>query len=194
MGAPDQAETHLLRQLALFEAESGERSAGALSALGELVKLRFDQGRIEAAGALLERERGLLIDRDPEDQARLSNATNLASLHLRMGRYEAALPLLEESIETKTRVLGPAHPSTLTSMNNLAGLYSSTGRYEASSRLYEAVIAGRTEALGSGHPRTLTTCAGYGFTLSMGGGLIGRWGCSVRRSRSRRRGSGRSTP
>jgi hypothetical protein len=39
-----------------------------------------------------------------------------------MGEYSKALPLLEETLTLRKKVLGEEHPDTLASMNNLGGL------------------------------------------------------------------------
>ncbi|PVH67903.1 hypothetical protein DL98DRAFT_442468 [Cadophora sp. DSE1049] len=56
----------------------------------------------------------------------LGSMNNLACLYESQGKYEAAEPLYEETLQLK-KVLGLEHPDTLTSINNLAALYKSQG-------------------------------------------------------------------
>jgi F0F1-type ATP synthase beta subunit len=50
---------------------------------------------------------------------------NLAYLYESQGKYEAADPLYEETLQLRKKVLGEEHPHTLASINNLAALYRS---------------------------------------------------------------------
>jgi hypothetical protein len=45
------------------------------------------------------------------------------------GRWKEAEELFVQVIETRKRVLGDEHPSTLTSMGNLASTYGKQGRW-----------------------------------------------------------------
>jgi hypothetical protein len=49
---------------------------------------------------------------------------NLASTYWNQGRWDEAEQLGVQVMETRTRVLGAEHPSTLTSMANLARTYT----------------------------------------------------------------------
>jgi hypothetical protein len=73
------------------------------------------------------------------------------------GRYnEAETPILRV-METRRRVLGPEHPSTLTSMSNLASTYWNQGRWTEAEELGVQVMETRRRVLGPEHPDTLTS-------------------------------------
>jgi hypothetical protein len=64
------------------------------------------------------------------------------------------LPLYEECLEKRKRVLGDDHPSTLSSLNNLAGLFHDKGEYDHALPLYEECLEKSKRVLGVDHPRT----------------------------------------
>ena len=81
----------------------------------------------------------------------------LAGLFESMGDYDRALPMHEECLAKRKRVLGEDHPDTLTSLNNLAGLFESMGDYDRALPMYEECLAKRKRVLGEDHPSTLAS-------------------------------------
>ncbi|ERH18379.1 hypothetical protein HMPREF1549_01769, partial [Actinomyces johnsonii F0510] len=71
------------------------------------------------------------------------------------GRLDEAIPLYEQNLEDRTRILGPNHPHTLTSRNNLAGAYRDAGRLDEAIPLFEQNLEDSTHILGPHHPHTL---------------------------------------
>ena len=51
----------------------------------------------------------------------LTSRHNLAAAYEAAGRLGEAIPLFEQTLADRERVLGPDHPDTLASRNNLAG-------------------------------------------------------------------------
>jgi len=47
----------------------------------------------------------------------------------KQGRFTESLPLAEQILEIRKKVLGPEHTDTAESLNDLAGLYYSPGGY-----------------------------------------------------------------
>jgi tetratricopeptide (TPR) repeat protein len=68
--------------------------------------------------------------------------SNLAAAYQVAGKFDLALPLLEETLKLKTAKLGADHPDTLTSMNNLAAYYRVAGRPDLALPLYQEPAAG----------------------------------------------------
>ena len=62
-------------------------------------------------------------------------------------------------METRKRVLGAEHPSTLTSMTNLASTYWNQGRWTEAEELQVQVMETIKRVLGAEHPSTLTSMA-----------------------------------
>jgi CHAT domain-containing protein/Flp pilus assembly protein TadD len=72
------------------------------------------------------------------------------------GKYNEAIPIAEQVLEIRERLLGENHPDVATSLNNLAGLYGDQGRYDEAEPLYERSLAIYEEALGENHPHVAT--------------------------------------
>lgn len=59
----------------------------------------------------------------------------------KQGRYREALPLGEEVISVRTRILGPEHPKTLLIKNNVAATYHALGDYWKAEPLLKEIAA-----------------------------------------------------
>ena len=73
----------------------------------------------------------------PDHPSTLTARNNLAGAYQTAGRLDEAIPLYEQNLEDRTRILGPHHPDTLTSRNNLAEAYRAAGRFEDADKLFE---------------------------------------------------------
>jgi hypothetical protein len=65
-----------------------------------------------------------------ENEIEKANVLNekVVQLH-KQGRYIEALPLAQQTLEIRKKVLGTEHTDTAESLNDLAGLYYSPGGY-----------------------------------------------------------------
>jgi TIR domain/Tetratricopeptide repeat/NB-ARC domain len=70
------------------------------------------------------------------------------------GQYRQALPLGEQALAARRRVLGDDHPDTLYSMNNLAQTRHALGDLDGARDLHEQTLAARRRVLGDDHPDT----------------------------------------
>jgi hypothetical protein len=68
-------------------------------------------------------------------------------------------------METRKRVLGEEHPSTLTSIANLASTYKNQGRWKEAEELDMQVMETSSRALGERHPDTLSSMASLASTF-----------------------------
>ncbi|MGW2196530.1 tetratricopeptide repeat protein, partial [Streptosporangium sp. NPDC001682] len=100
--------------------------------------------------------------RSMESTGSSSSITTVLGLQNQAGQYlEAAgdlgraIPLLEQNLTDRTRVLGADHPDTLGSRNNLAGAYESAGDLGRAIPLYEQNLTDSIRVLGANHPNTL---------------------------------------
>ena len=87
----------------------------------------------------------------------LNSKNNLAYAYQSAGRLGDAIPLYEETLADRLRVLGPNHPATFGSKNNLAVAYWEAGRPQDAISLLEATYADRLRILGPDHPDTLVS-------------------------------------
>ncbi|OCK89827.1 uncharacterized protein K441DRAFT_582627 [Cenococcum geophilum 1.58] len=60
---------------------------------------------------------------------------NLASTYKNQGRWKEAEELGLQVMETRKKVLGAEHPSTLMTMHNLASTYKNQGRWKEAEEL-----------------------------------------------------------
>jgi tetratricopeptide (TPR) repeat protein len=65
-----------------------------------------------------------------------------------------AIPLYEQALADRRRILGQDHPQTLTSGNNLAGAYQAAGDLDRAIPLFEQALADCVRVLGADHPQT----------------------------------------
>ena len=79
---------------------------------------------------------------------------NLALLYQDKGDYDKVLPLLEQTLAVRERVLGVEHPDTLSSRNNLAMLYQDKGDYDKALPLLEQTLKVCEKTFGLKHPNT----------------------------------------
>ncbi|MBE9246697.1 tetratricopeptide repeat protein [Microcystis aeruginosa LEGE 00239] len=73
------------------------------------------------------------------------------------GKYNEAIPLAEQALAIRKKVLGDNHPNTARSLNNLASLYQNQGRYSEAEPLYKQALAIKKQQLGDNHPSTATS-------------------------------------
>ena len=80
-----------------------------------------------------------------------------------------AIPLHEQALADRQRVLGPDHPDTPTSRNNLAYAYEAAGNLGRAIPLHEQVLADTERVLGPGHPQTLTSRSSLAYAYETAG-------------------------
>ena len=93
----------------------------------------------------------------PDHPSTLTARNNLAGAYQTAGRLDEAIPLYEQNLEDRTRILGPHHPDTLTARNNLANAYHDAGRLNEAIPLHEQNLEDRTRILSPHHPDTLNS-------------------------------------
>lgn len=91
-------------------------------------------------------------DADP-----LAERNARAHQYLQEGRDDLAIPLFEEVLAERVRVLGADHPDTIASRGNLAGAYESAWCLGKAISQYKKVLAHQLRVLGADHPSTLAS-------------------------------------
>lgn len=117
--------------------------------------LKFSAG--DSAGALeLLREAAARLAESGE-----SSTTQYASIQhdigvmlIQRGELRGAQDVLENVRETRTRLLGDAHPDLAVTLKELAGIARQQGDNEVAERLYQQALAINETMLGSDHPET----------------------------------------
>jgi tetratricopeptide (TPR) repeat protein len=88
-----------------------------------------------------------------EKSLTLATELNEKAIELyKQGKYDEAVPLLEQSLNIRQQVLGAEHPDVAESLNNLALLYSAQGRYTEAEPLYLQALEMWKKLLGAEHP------------------------------------------
>jgi tetratricopeptide (TPR) repeat protein len=101
---------------------------------------RFTEGERVLRAALARDRRGRGPGQGPGGLETARSLAQLANLLLRAGRFDAALPLIEEAIAIDQERLGPAHPLIADDYADLGLIYAGLGRNkDASAALYFAL-------------------------------------------------------
>src|SRR5690606_19723537 len=103
----------------------------------------------------------------------LRGILNLASLRARLDDFEGALPLEEQVLEARTRLLGPEHPDTLFIALNHGMNLSRAGRLREAQDLFAATMPCALEVLGTMHLQYQLVMTTLDFTLVDSGDLAG---------------------
>ena len=82
---------------------------------------------------------------------------SLAAIFALRGLWQDAEELNVQVMETRKRVLGAKHPSTLTSIASLASTYWNQGRWKEAEELEVQVMETKKRILGAKHPSTLAS-------------------------------------
>jgi non-specific serine/threonine protein kinase/serine/threonine-protein kinase len=115
------------------------------------------RGRTITARELLDngaREIAALRDQ-PDVQARLQ--ITIGRVYNSLGAYASALPLIEQAVATRRRVLGPDHADTVLATHELANAYWFHDRLDDAERLYRDVIDRRIRLRGERDAEVLKT-------------------------------------
>jgi tetratricopeptide (TPR) repeat protein len=103
-----------------------------------------------------------LVDNDNKDKINLM--WRYGRCLYKDGRWNEAEGPFRQVMETRKRVLGAEHPSTLTSMAALASTYGNQGRWDQTEKLDVQVMETRKRVLGAEHPDTLAGIANLAST------------------------------
>ncbi len=129
----------------------GARDPRITTSLADVATARSVQGDYGVADSLfrvvlaLERRRG--------DSAAAARTTGLLGQVLwRQGRYDEAVPLLEDVLAFDRRVHGEVHTYTATSLQHLGSVLMDQGAFDSATILFERAIAVREQLLGPEHP------------------------------------------
>ncbi len=131
-------------------------TANPNTSLGEAITARslLDQGALRIRN----------LDSQPEIQAAMEEVMGTA--YRGLGLFDQSAPLLEQSLETRRRELGPGHPDTLKTQALRARLLIATGDYGDAESMYRQGLALSRESQGDGSPLTASMLHGLGASLS----------------------------
>jgi tetratricopeptide (TPR) repeat protein len=87
----------------------------------------------------------------------LDARSSLAAAYQDAGRVAEAIPLFEQTLAGRERLLGPDDPDTMRTQNDLARTYRAAGRVADAIPLVERTLAARVRLLGADHSSTLAS-------------------------------------
>ncbi|MEM7587663.1 MAG: serine/threonine-protein kinase [Acidobacteriota bacterium] len=134
----------------LFELSDPQRTRGDTVTAREILDDGADRVAIE------------LVDQ-PAIQARLMDT--IGTVYSKLGLFDRAAPLLEQSLATRRDLLGVDHVETAESQAHLAYLFWQQGKFEQAVPLYEQSIATRERLLGPTHAALADSLNGLGIAL-----------------------------
>ena len=160
------------RDRASREAKTAARVSDFLTGLFSVSNPDEARGNTITAREILDagsEQIGRELSDEPEVQARLQQT--MGKVYASLGLYPKAAAALEQSVATRSRLLGEEQPDTLATMSDLARLYSSMGRLAEAEKIDDRVLAARRRLLGEEHPDTLDSMANLGFVYRNQGRL-----------------------
>ena len=109
-----------------------------------------------------------IFDPSDKDTNILESRSNLANFLSRLegGLYKEAMPLFQQILEARKRLLGDEHPNTLRVTNNLAESFTKLGLYQEAMHLYKQTLVLQKRILGHEHPDTLRSMNGLAISYS----------------------------
>ncbi len=150
LGAYDEAESLLVRAVALQREFDGPRGDDLMRTHGRLAAVYQSKGELDPAERTFREALAISRARAPHGDLEVAYRLNdLAALLRTKGAKGECKPLYMESIDLKRRILGPDHLDVATGMNNLAVLASESGDFEEAEALYRQVLQVRRRALGN---------------------------------------------
>lgn len=121
----------------LSKSIDGERNpylAYTLNNMGIIYELLGDNEQAEAA--ILEAI-SIINEKTPNNlEDKVSYNLNLGTLYVKLGKYEAAVNLLEANLDTTINILGESHPNIGITMSTLGGCYEDLGQLQKAETYY----------------------------------------------------------
>src|SRR5262249_22991949 len=148
------------------EAAAAEQTAGFLVGLFRVSDPQEAKGRVVSAREILDRGAAGIRSRlagQPLLQARMM--TTMGRVYDGLGLYGEARPFLEESLETRRRLLGEDHPDTLQSTLDLFVVRAHQGQFAGAEAALRQVFERWHRLRGDDDPRTLSAMNQLGETL-----------------------------
>jgi len=126
-----------------LEAERSQQVAGFLQGLFDIDQTTPAAGETVTARELLDRGASTLeedLDNQPQLQATLQGL--LGEMYRKLGQFDQAQRLLDESLETNRAIHGPEHPAVLASLVGHARLLADLGRFDEAEASYAGALEG----------------------------------------------------
>ncbi|MRR52149.1 MAG: tetratricopeptide repeat protein [Rhodocyclaceae bacterium] len=164
----DESEKFLLEALSIRQEVCGPASGAVGTSLSNLAALYFRQDRLEEARSLYREALSLRRNGGISEGAIASTLEGLGRALARLGEFDEAETAVAESLEIRTRCIGPSSAPTASSLHALGELKLAEGQLQAAREALGRAYELRALHLGLGHPLSIETAA-----------LLGTLGASV---------------
>jgi serine/threonine protein kinase/tetratricopeptide (TPR) repeat protein len=111
----------------------------------------------------------------PDHQETLGTKYDLASLYMKHGKEDKALPIFEETLEASQKVLGDQHHLTVALLRIIPVIYSHQGKLEQAAQLFEKALQVNGQVWGTNQANTLTVMSNLGAVYSRLGNHGDAW-------------------
>ncbi len=113
------------------------------------------------------------IDEEFSDQPLTQAALQqtVATTYERIGLYESAMPLQQQTLKTRRRILGDVHTETFESISDMGTLLESMGKLKEAELYYREALEGVRRVMGDDHAGTLASIQNMGNLLAKMGKL-----------------------
>ena len=158
------------RDQARQQAEAAHRVAAFLQDIFRVADPGAARGETLTARELLDRGAARVraeLRKEPEVQATLLHT--IGNVYRHLGLYERAVPLLEEALATRSRVLGETDLATAASLESLGELQRERGRYPTAEALLRRAVIARQRLLGPDAPEVAQSLQELGRVLRQQG-------------------------
>ncbi|MFN0112043.1 MAG: protein kinase domain-containing protein [Blastocatellia bacterium] len=162
------------RDRAQLERDKAEKVSAFLVDLFKVSDPGEAKGNAVTARELLDKgaqEIGADLKDQPETQAKLMDTIGMA--YDGLGLYPQALPLIEQSLATRQRMLGAAHAEVGDSLRNLAQVKFNQGEFEAAAEKSRAALEVLRKAYGNEHLKVAQALSDLGLSLLFKGDAKG---------------------
>ncbi|MFK0021646.1 tetratricopeptide repeat protein [Streptomyces sp. NPDC090798] len=130
----------------------------SLALLDAVARYDFESGQpVSAAHSYQRLTEAWATNSGPDHPDTLTSRDNLASAYYAAGDLGRAIPLFEQNLADRARILGDDHPGTLASRNNLANTYHAAGDLGRAISLFEQNLISAGRVLGDDDRRTLAS-------------------------------------
>jgi non-specific serine/threonine protein kinase/serine/threonine-protein kinase len=147
-----EAETVLVRAVALFDDLGAADSLDGLAAANDLAVVYARQGRYAEAEVALRRVVRALETTDSTSLRFAGSLNNLGMLNLWQGDFGEADSALHRALRIREQEVGSEHPDVVDNLINLGWLYMEQGRYDEADTALRRGAAIAERVLGPSHP------------------------------------------
>lgn len=117
------------------------------------LKRQFDDSLVDEGGVVKRSKPSF----GPDHPETLRLHHQLATIYQKLGRYQEAAELWEDTVKRQTHLLGPDHSDTRSSQDRLTFAYGSLRQHQEATEMCKEIVRRNRKTLGLDHPDTLTS-------------------------------------